>query len=90
MTDLRLDVLWPRLIAIADEMATTLFRTAFSARERRLTAFTVYDRAELSPDMVIRGPAIVEEASATTVMDAGGLLKVDRYGSLLIKIGGAP
>jgi N-methylhydantoinase B len=25
-----LDVLWPRLIAIADEMATTLFRTAFS------------------------------------------------------------
>ena len=28
--DLRLDVVWPRLIAIADEMATTLFRTAFS------------------------------------------------------------
>jgi N-methylhydantoinase B len=30
VTDLRLDVIWPRLIAIADEMATTLFRTAFS------------------------------------------------------------
>ncbi len=28
--DLSLDVIWPRLIAIADEMATTLFRTAFS------------------------------------------------------------
>jgi N-methylhydantoinase B len=28
--DLQLDVVWPRLIAIADEMATTLFRTAFS------------------------------------------------------------
>ena len=26
----QLDVVWPRLIAIADEMATTLFRTAFS------------------------------------------------------------
>jgi N-methylhydantoinase B len=25
-----LDIVWPRLIAIADEMATTLFRTAFS------------------------------------------------------------
>ncbi len=25
-----LDVIWPRLIAIADEMATTMFRTAFS------------------------------------------------------------
>jgi N-methylhydantoinase B len=30
LADLPLDVLWPRLIAIADEMATTLFRTAFS------------------------------------------------------------
>lgn len=27
---LPLDVIWPRLIAIADEMATTMFRTAFS------------------------------------------------------------
>ena len=65
-------------------------RPAFSARERRLIPFTVYDRAELSPDMVIRGPAIVEEASATTVMDAGGILEVDRYGSLLIKLGREP
>ncbi|PYO29743.1 MAG: methylhydantoinase [Candidatus Rokuibacteriota bacterium] len=30
MTDLALDVIWPRLIALADEMAATLFRTAFS------------------------------------------------------------
>lgn len=29
-TDLPLDILWPRLIAIADEMATTLVRTAFT------------------------------------------------------------
>jgi N-methylhydantoinase B len=29
-TDLPLEVLWPRLIAIADEMATTLVRTAFT------------------------------------------------------------
>jgi N-methylhydantoinase B len=28
--DFPLDIIWPRLIAIADEMATTLFRTAFS------------------------------------------------------------
>ncbi|MSP67611.1 MAG: hydantoinase B/oxoprolinase family protein [Alphaproteobacteria bacterium] len=28
--DLPLDILWPRLIAIADEMATTLIRTAFT------------------------------------------------------------
>ena len=30
MTRLDLDTIWPRLIAAADEMATTLFRTAFS------------------------------------------------------------
>jgi hypothetical protein len=40
--------------------------------------------------MVIRGPAIVEEVSATTVLDVAGVLEVDRYGSLLITIGGAP
>lgn len=30
MARLDLDIIWPRLIAAADEMATTLFRTAFS------------------------------------------------------------
>jgi N-methylhydantoinase A len=65
-------------------------RPAFSSRERRLIPFAVYDRAELSPSMLIHGPAIVEEASATTVIDVDGALEVDRYGSLLITIGGAP
>ncbi len=65
-------------------------RPAFSFRERRLIPFVVYDRAELSPGMLIAGPAIVEEASATTVMDVDGALEVDRYGSLLITMGGAP
>jgi len=65
-------------------------RPAFSARERRLVPFAVYDRNELGPGMVIRGPAIVEEASATTVMDVDGVLAVDAYGSLLITVGGAP
>lgn len=36
---------------------------------------------------MIDGPAIVEEASATTVVDAGGRLEVDGYGSLLITVG---
>jgi N-methylhydantoinase A len=65
-------------------------RPAFSARERRLIPFGVYDRGELAPGVVIRGPAIVEEASATTVMDVDGVLEVDRYGSLVIRTKGAP
>jgi N-methylhydantoinase A len=64
-------------------------RPAFSSRRRQLIPFAVYDRDELRPGMVIRGPAIVEEASATTVMDVDGVLEVDRYGSLLIAIRGA-
>jgi N-methylhydantoinase A/oxoprolinase/acetone carboxylase beta subunit len=65
-------------------------RPGFSGRDRRLIPFAVYDRSELDPGMVIRGPAIVEEASATTVMDVDGVLTVDAYGSLLITVGGAP
>jgi N-methylhydantoinase A len=62
-------------------------RRAFSAREGRLIPFAVYDRTELGPGMAIEGPAIVEEPSATTVVDAGGVLEVDPYGSLLIRVG---
>jgi N-methylhydantoinase A len=63
-------------------------RPAFSPRGRRMIPFAVYDRTELGPGTTIRGPAIVEEASATTVMDTGGVLEVDRYGSLVITVGG--
>ena len=63
-------------------------RPAYSARERRLIPFAVYDRAELGPGVTIHGPAIVEEASATSVMDAGGELEVDAWGSLVIMVGG--
>jgi len=65
-------------------------RPAFSARQRRLIPFAVYDRRDLRPGMAIRGPAIVEEASATTVMDVDAGLEVDRYGSLVIAVEAAP
>ena len=31
-------------------------------------------------------PAVVEEASATTVIDDGGQVEIDRYGSLVISL----
>jgi N-methylhydantoinase A/oxoprolinase/acetone carboxylase beta subunit len=65
-------------------------RPAYSSRMGHLIPFAVHDRGELGPGVVIRGPAIIEEASATTVMDAGGALEVDAYGSLVIRIGEAP
>ena len=63
-------------------------RPAYSSRERGLIPFAVYDRAELGPGVRIDGPAIIEEASATTVMDGGGSLEVDPWGSLVIKVHG--
>jgi len=79
----------PLAVAGAADAAAKAERPAFSARHRQLIPFAVYHRDELRPGMVIRGPAIVEEASATTVMDVDGILEVDRYGSLLVAIRGA-
>jgi N-methylhydantoinase A len=48
--------------------------------------FAVHDREALRPGMHFNGPAVVEEASATTVIDDGGQVEVDRYGSLVISL----
>jgi N-methylhydantoinase A len=61
-------------------------RPAFSSRRGRMVPFAVYDRAALPPGMTLCGPAVVEEASATTVIDVDGALEVDAYGSLVISI----
>jgi N-methylhydantoinase A len=61
-------------------------RPAFSSRRGRMVPFAVYDRAALEPGMTLSGPAVVEEASATTVIDVDGALEVDAYGSLVISI----
>ncbi|MFP8782578.1 hydantoinase/oxoprolinase family protein [Planococcus plakortidis] len=46
----------------------------------------VYNRHLLSPDMVIQGPAVVEEPTATTVIYKGQTLTVDAYGNLVIEM----
>ena len=48
----------------------------------------VYQRMELRAGNVIRGPAVIEEISATTVLYPGDAARVDRYGSLLVEVGG--
>ncbi|MDQ0338749.1 N-methylhydantoinase A [Caldalkalibacillus uzonensis] len=47
----------------------------------------VYAREHLSAEVTIEGPAIVEEASASTVLYPGQTLTVDVYGNLIIKTG---
>ena len=52
-------------------------RPAWSARERRMRAFSVFGRDRLRPGMAFDGPAIV---------DGGGKVEVDAYGSLVIAL----
>ena len=61
-------------------------RPAYSAIRGKMIPFAVVDRADLAPGMRFRGPAVVEEASCTTVIDVGGRVAVDRFGSLVITV----
>jgi N-methylhydantoinase A len=74
-----LEATGPAVAAPKDE------RPAFSARHGRMVQFAVYDRSGLRPGMALAGPAIIEEASATTVIDADGRVEIDSYGSLVIE-----
>jgi N-methylhydantoinase A len=61
-------------------------RSAWSARQRAFVPFMVYRRDDLAPGMRFAGPCLVEEDTATTVIDVGGRVGVDRLGSLDISI----
>ena len=47
----------------------------------------IYDFEKLEPNMSIKGPAIVEDASTTVVIFPGQICKVDAYANLHITIG---
>jgi len=61
-------------------------REAYSARTGRKASFAVYRRDGLKPGMSLAGPCLIEEASATTVIDVDARLTIDRYGSLDIAL----
>jgi N-methylhydantoinase A/oxoprolinase/acetone carboxylase beta subunit len=76
----RLDAARPSAAAPKDE------RRAYSRRRGRMIPFAVYDRSELGPATSIAGPAIIEETSATTIVDDGGSVAVDDWGSLVVLV----
>lgn len=49
--------------------------------------YAVYDRDTLPVGLELRGPAIVEEPTCTTVLHAGDTLTAGRRGELLIEVG---
>lgn len=57
-------------------------RTVIFGREGMPTTIAIRD--DLSPGATLEGPAVVEEATATTVVPPGATLRVDAFGSLVI------
>ncbi|MGE5306825.1 MAG: hydantoinase/oxoprolinase family protein [Alphaproteobacteria bacterium] len=49
----------------------------------------VYDRNKLLHGNTINGPAIIEEAASTTVVEPGDRLTVNAFGHLVMELGGA-
>jgi N-methylhydantoinase A len=62
-------------------------RDAYSARTGTQISFAVYRRDSLTPGMTFKGPCLVEEESATTVVDVDARVTIDRFGSLDIALG---
>jgi len=50
----------------------------------------VFERGELSKGHVIKGPAVIAEYSATTVIPPGKRFRVDSVGNLIIEVKGRP
>jgi N-methylhydantoinase A len=49
-----------------------------------------YDRAALPQDVLIEGPAVVEDAWSTVIVPPGAALERDGWGDLHIDAGEAP
>ena len=62
-------------------------RKAWLAGRGKFADMPVYDRYALPVGAGIKGPAIIEEASATMIVPPGARARVDRAGNLLVDLG---
>jgi N-methylhydantoinase A len=60
-------------------------RLIYDAKERRRVSYRVFDRSRLRAANTFSGPAIVEEATSTTLVPHGFTLRVDPYGNLALR-----
>ncbi|RLC03996.1 MAG: hypothetical protein DRI57_28665, partial [Deltaproteobacteria bacterium] len=61
-------------------------RPAFSLIKKVFIPFTVYDRSELFPGAVMKGPAIIEERESTIIIGEDAEGSVDEYGFVWIHL----
>jgi N-methylhydantoinase A len=61
-------------------------RKVYSAAAGDFTEHRVFAREHLRPGQSVEGPAAVEEAGTTTIIDAGDVLEVETHGCLIIEV----
>ena len=59
-------------------------RSVYFAECKGYVDCPIYDRYRLSAEVVLEGPAIVEEIDATTVIHPGYQALVDEFGNLIL------
>ncbi|HEV2314738.1 MAG TPA: hydantoinase/oxoprolinase family protein [Candidatus Acidoferrales bacterium] len=77
----------PRLSSGGTDASAAMMQQRDVFFSGRATKTKVYDRAQLRAGNRFRGPAIVAEYSATTVVLPGWNVRVDAYGNLLMERG---
>jgi len=77
----------PRSFRSATENAARTSEKAGVMFNGKVVRTAIYDRESLQPGKRLRGPAIVTEYSATTVVAPGMRFGVDRTGNLVIDVG---
>ena len=64
-------------------------REAWCFAKNTMTPFTVVERESLAPGSSVEGPAVIAEATTTTVIHSGQLIVVDDYGNLIVHTSGS-
>ncbi len=65
-------------------------RSIYAPETGGLIEATVYDRYALKPGDTIKGPAVIEEREATTILPTGGEATVDQAGNLHMQLDPVP
>jgi N-methylhydantoinase A len=64
-------------------------REAYCFAAEEMVPFDVYERAQLPPGEAVPGPAVIEEATTTTVFHSDQTAELDGYGNIVVSNGGA-
>ena len=95
LAQIHTQIMWSRLIAVVEEQAQTMLRTAFSTSVREagdlsagvfdpdtgeFVAVPIFWRQDLAPGARIAGPAVIAEDETSTVVSPHFDARIDRFG----------